>query len=48
LTVPYNPQKDGVAERKNMSIVEAFKASIHHQNLPMFLWEEASNATIYI
>jgi transposase InsO family protein len=48
LTVPYNPQQNGVAERKNRSIVEVVKEMIHDQNLPMFLWEEASNTTIYV
>jgi hypothetical protein len=48
LTVSYSTQQNGVAERKNGYIAEAFKAMIHDQNLPMFLWEEASNTTIYI
>jgi transposase InsO family protein len=38
LTTPYNTQQNGVAERKNRSIVEAAKAMIHNQNLPMNLW----------
>jgi transposase InsO family protein len=29
LTTPYNPQQNGVAERKNRSIIEAAKAMIH-------------------
>ena len=29
LTVPYNPQQNGVTERKNETIVEASKAMIH-------------------
>ena len=32
-TVPYNPQQNGVAERKNRTIVEAAKAMLHDQNL---------------
>jgi hypothetical protein len=48
LTTPYNPQQNGVAERKNRSIVEATKAMIHDQNLPMHLWAEASSTTVYV
>jgi transposase InsO family protein len=38
LTTPCNPQQNGVAERKNRSIIEATKAMIHDQRLPMHLW----------
>jgi hypothetical protein len=47
-TVPHNPQQNGVAERKNKSIVETVKAMIHDQHLPMFLWEEASMIVMYV
>ena len=47
-TIPYNPQHNGVAERKNRSIVEATKAMIHDQNLPMILWAEASMTVVYV
>lgn len=36
-TVPYNPQQNGVAERKNKSIIESTKALIHDWGVPMFL-----------
>jgi transposase InsO family protein len=39
LKVPFNPQQNGVAERKNRTIVEATKAMLHDQDLPMLLWE---------
>jgi transposase InsO family protein len=35
-TVPYNPQQNGVAERKNRSIITVVKAMIHDQSLPLF------------
>jgi hypothetical protein len=47
-TVPYNPQQNGVSERKIRTIVEATKAMIHDQSLPMTLWEEACMTKIYV
>lgn len=46
--VPYNPQKNGVAERKNRSIVEVARAMIHDQDMQTFLWVEASRTVVYI
>jgi transposase InsO family protein len=43
---PYNPQQNGVAERKKRSIKGVAKAMIHDQDLLMFLWVEACNTTI--
>jgi hypothetical protein len=47
-TIPYNLQQNGVAERKNKSIIKAVKAMIHDQHLPMFLWAEASMTVVYV
>jgi transposase InsO family protein len=47
-TVPYNPQQNGVVERKNWSIITAAKAMIHDQSLPLFLWAEACNTAMYL
>jgi hypothetical protein len=48
LTTPYNPNKNGVAERNNRTIMEALKTMIHDQDLPMHLWEEAAKITVYV
>ena len=47
-TVPYNPQQNRVAERKNRSIIGAAKAMLHDQGLPLFLWAEACNTAVYL
>jgi hypothetical protein len=48
LTTPYNPQQNGVAGRKNRTIMEAVKTMIHDQDLPMCLWAEATKTTVYV
>jgi hypothetical protein len=48
MTVPFNPQQNGVAKKKNRTIVEATRAMLHDQDLPMMLWVEACNTTVYV
>jgi hypothetical protein len=48
LTVPYNPQQNDVAERKNRSIEETIKSLLNDQGRSMFLWGEATMTTIYV
>ena len=48
LATPYTQQQNGIAERKNRSIVDIAKAMTHDQNLPMHLWAEASKTTIFV
>jgi hypothetical protein len=48
LIVPHNPQHNGVAERKNITIEESFKAMMNNQNLFMFLWGEATMTIVYV
>ena len=46
LTATHNPQQNGVAERKNRSIVGAARAMLQEQGLPLHLWTEAWNPTV--
>ena len=40
-TVAGNPQQNGVAERKNRTLVEAIRTLLFAKNLPKYLWAEA-------
>lgn len=46
--VPYNPQQNGVAERKNRSISKAARAMLHDQDMPRYLWAKACSTVVYI
>jgi transposase InsO family protein len=46
MTISYNPHRNGVAERKNHSIINFAKAMIHDKKFSMFLWDEACNITV--
>jgi transposase InsO family protein len=48
LTTPYNPQQNDVVEHKNRTILEAVKAMIHDQYLPMCLWAEEAMVVVYV
>jgi transposase InsO family protein len=48
LTMPYNPQQNGVAERKNGTICEATKEMMFDQDLQNYLWVEATSIAMYI
>jgi len=43
-TTPYTLEQNGVAERKNHTIVEAVCAKLHDQRLPKFLWSNSTTA----
>jgi transposase InsO family protein len=48
LSTPYNPQQNGVAKRKNHTIMEAVKTMIHDQDLLLHPWEEETKINVYV
>ena len=47
-SVPYNPQQNGVAERKNRFLKEMANCMIHSRSLAPQYWAEAINCACYI
>jgi hypothetical protein len=48
LTVPYDPQQNGVVEMKNRAICEVAKEIMFEQDLPNSLWPEETSTSMYI
>ena len=48
LTVPYNPQQNGVAKRKNVTVCKAARAMMCDQDLPTSLWVEVVGTAVYV
>ena len=46
--MPYTSKHNGLAERKNMCIVEVTRAMLHDQKLQKFLWREVTNVVVYV
>jgi hypothetical protein len=47
-SMPYSPQQNGAAERENRTLVESARSMIHAKDLPIKLWAEAVNTSVYI
>ncbi|PRQ59012.1 putative RNA-directed DNA polymerase [Rosa chinensis] len=47
-TTPYNPQQNGVAERKNRTFLNMVRSMMCTSGLPKFLWGEALRTANYI
>jgi hypothetical protein len=48
MTVPYNPQQNGVAERKNWAIIGAARSMLHDHSFPLYLWAEGCATVVYL
>ena len=48
VTAPYTPQHNGIAERKNRTIVNMVRSMIKEKGLPTYLWGEATATAVYL
>ena len=46
-SAPYTPQQNGVAERKNRTLIETARTMLADSNLPVMFWNEAIYAACY-
>ncbi|KAJ4756551.1 polyprotein [Rhynchospora pubera] len=48
LTAPYSPQQNGVAERKNRTILDMVRSMIKTKSMPKEFWAEAVDCAVYL
>ncbi|GFQ73541.1 retrovirus-related Pol polyprotein from transposon TNT 1-94 [Trichonephila clavata] len=48
MSMSYTPQLNGAAERENRTIVESVRCMIYARSLPLKLWAEAVNTSVYV
>ncbi|KAE8735514.1 hypothetical protein F3Y22_tig00000340pilonHSYRG00533 [Hibiscus syriacus] len=48
LTAPYSPQQNGVAERKNRTILDMVRSMLNSKYMPKEFWAEAVQCTVYV
>jgi len=48
VTAPYTPQHNGLAERRNKSLLDMAKNMLKEKKLPHEFWGEAVNIAVYI
>ncbi|KAJ4813156.1 polyprotein [Rhynchospora pubera] len=48
LTAPYSPQQNGVAERKNRTILDMVRSMLKSKNMPKEYWAEAVQCAVYL
>nr|GFC08906.1 ribonuclease H-like domain-containing protein [Tanacetum cinerariifolium] len=47
-SVPKTPQQNGIAERKNRTLIEAVRTMLADSLLPILFWAEAVNTACYV
>ena len=47
-SIPYIPQQNGVAERRNRTLMDMVRSMISHARLMLYLWGETLNTAQYI
>lgn len=47
-TAPYSLEQNGVAERKNRTVIEMVRSMLKEMNLPTFLWAEVVARAVFI
>ena len=47
-TMPGTPQQNGVAERRNRTLMDMVRSMLANSNLPEFLWTEALKTAVHI
>ena len=48
LTAAYTPQQNGIAERKNRTVMNMVRSLLSPKKAPKYLWPEAANWTFYV
>jgi transposase InsO family protein len=48
LTTPYSPQQNGVAERKNRTILDMVRSMLKSKNMPKEFWAKAVRCAVYL
>ncbi|KAL0410575.1 UNVERIFIED_CONTAM: Retrovirus-related Pol polyprotein from transposon TNT 1-94 [Sesamum latifolium] len=48
MTTPYSPQQNGVAERKNRTILNMARSMLKCKNMPKEYWAEAISCVVYL
>ena len=48
LTIPHTPQQNGVAERRNRTLLDMVRSMMAQANLPIFFWGDALLTAAYV